>query len=183
MPKARVRPKPPDRSPSWSWLAARDWRAVGELTLVAALLGIGLMRQFAVSGPRWLVLDQLALVPQWKFFGQVAIGQGEALWDDLHLLARRGEGEWQELVWCAERSWPEALWNPYARSRAALAVRLALLATAKDVPPTALACLTVLKHCLDALPGDKPLQFAIAATRGRGERPLALRFLSGRHTA
>lgn len=153
------------------------------LALVAGLLGLGLVRQFAVSGPRWLLLDRLALVPQWKFFGQVAIGRDEAWCDDLHLLARRGAGEWRALVWRPERRWAEALWNPHARSRDALAAQLALLATAKDVPPTALAYLTVLKHCADALPGDAPLQFAVAATRGRGDRPLALRFLSGRHTA
>lgn len=153
------------------------------LALVAALLALSVARQFAVSGPRWLLLDRLALVPQWKFFGQVAIGQDKAWCDDLHLLARRGEGAWQALVWCPERRWGEALWNPHARSRDALALRLALLATASDVPPTALAYLTVLKHCLDTLPGEAPLQFAIAATRGRGERGLALRFLSHRHTA
>ncbi len=182
-PKPRASPNRPGPSPNWSPRAARNWRAVAELALalVAALLALGLVRQFAVSGPRWLLLDRLALVPQWKFFGQVGIGQDEGWCDDLHLLARRGEGEWQELVWCAERRWIEALWNPHARSRDALAARLALLATASDVPPTALAYLTVLKHCLGALPGEAPLQFAIAATRGRGDRPLALKFLSGRH--
>ena len=162
--------------------------------LVAVLLAIGLWRQFAGSDARWLVLDQLAIVPLWKFFGQAAIASDAGCFDDLHLLARRARstgapGDWHELVWSGERRALEAIWNPYARSRDTLLETLGHLvfasrSGAEPVPPTALSHLRLLRCCLDRMPlaDGEALQFAIAATRGRGRHPVALRFLSGWHT-
>jgi hypothetical protein len=166
--------------------------------LVAALLAVGLTRQFAVSGRTGLRLDRLAIVPQWKFYGQSRIASDPSTFDDLHLLARRsanpaGPGEWQALLWAAERRWIDALWNPRGRSRAAIAESALLLALGEDTPgqharPTALSYLTVLRHCLDRLPPGEgeAIQFAIVQTRGRsanGPRPTKLRLLSAWHSA
>lgn len=164
--------------------------------LVTLLLAVGLARQFAVSGRTGLLLDRLAIVPQWKFYGQSRIAIDPSTFDDLHLLARRSTspadpGEWQPLHWPDERRWADALWNPQGRSRAAIAEPALLLALGEDTPdqparPTALTYLTVLRHCLDRLPPDEgeAIQFAIVQTRGRsdsGPRPTTLRFLSAWH--
>ncbi len=157
---------------------------------VALLLGVTLLRQFAVAGPGWDRLDRLAIVPQWKFFGQGGIATDPNWFDDYHLLARSAAtaepGGWQELLWsddCASGEW---LWNPGRRWHEALIIELARLAMGGTRPqPTALAYLTVLRLCLDRFPlaeGDA-LQFAIVATRGRGERQITLRFVSEWHSA
>lgn len=161
---------------------------------VVLLLAAGLMQQFRVLGPRGVLLDALALVPQWKFFGQSRIGTDPATFDDLHLIMRvsrdaQGFGPWQNLVWWEDRPFTSTLWNPAARSRDAIAaamVRLLVAETAGQYPakPTALIYLTVLRHCIDSVPlapGDA-LQFALVTTRGRDARPAALGFLSGWHT-
>jgi hypothetical protein len=172
-----------------------DMAARATPLLVAVLLALGLWRQFAASDRGWLLLDQLAIVPQWKFFGQKAIVSDAGCFDDLHLLARRANpagapGDWQELVWSDERRAIEAIWNPRARSRDTLLETLGHLVFAsrggtEPVPPTALSYLRLLRCCLDRLPleQDGSLQFAIAATRGREGHAVALRFLSGWHTA
>lgn len=160
------------------------------LVLVAVLLGVGLVRQFAVSGPRWLLLDHLGIVPQWKFFGQNAIATDPAWFDDFHLLARRARsdgtpGSWHELLWSDERRPGAMLWNPGLRCHDQLIDELDRLARHPGAPPTSLAYLAVLRLSLDRLPpgeGDA-LQFAVAATRGRGERGVELRFVSSWHTA
>ncbi len=165
---------------------------------VALLLAMGLTRQFATSGRTGLLLDRLAIVPQWKFYGQSRIASDPSAFDDLHLLARHSTspadpGEWQPLLWPDERRWLDALWNPHGRSRAAILEPALLLALAEGTSghrtrPTALTYLTVLRHCLDHLPpGDgEAIQFAIVQTRGRsgsGPRPTTLRFLSAWHSA
>lgn len=166
--------------------------------LVAALLAVGLTRQFAVSGRTGLLLDRLTVVPQWKFYGQSRIATDPSTFDDLHLLARRSTepadpGQWQPLLWPAERRWLDALWNPHGRSRAAIAESALSLALGEDTAgqrarPTALTYLTVLRHCLDHLPprDGEAIQFAIVQTRGRSAndpRPTMLRFLSAWHSA
>lgn len=166
------------------------------LWLVALLLALGLTRQFAVSGRTGLLLDRLAIAPQWKFYGQSRIASDPSAFDDLHLLARRSTspadpGEWQPLLWPDERRWVDSLWSPHGRSRAAILEPALLLALGEDAPgqrarPTALTYLTVLRHCLDRLPPreGEAIQFAIVQTRGRsdsGPRPLTLRFLSAWH--
>lgn len=183
----------------WHSAPRRSGCAVAELAgrLVLAgtvlLLLLGLARQFAVLGRRGLLFDRLAIVPQWKFFGQVQIASDPARFDDLHLLVRTGRledaGPWRELAWCEDRQLGHALWNPHLRSTFAVAARMVLLADAGSRPetaaaPTALAYLTVLRHCLDQLQstGELPIQFAIATTRGRVGRSPILRFLSAWHS-
>ena len=163
------------------------------LAAVAVLLLGTLAWQFTVLGPRGTLLDRLAILPQWKFFGQSRIATDPCCFDDLCLLARLGPeaadpGAWQEVLWWEDRPVHYAWWNPRARSRAAIgtaAQRLAITEPNPEqrAPPTALAYLTVLRHCLDALPPttDDALQFAIALTRGRDQRTVSLAFLSAWH--
>ena len=161
---------------------------------VAVLLAASLIQQFRVLGPRGALLDGLALVPQWKFFGQSRIGTDPACMDDLHLIARVSRdtqdlGPWLNLLWWEDRPLINAVWNPASRSRDAIGVamvRLVVAESADQCPasPTALIYLTVLRHCLDLVPlapGDA-LQFALVTTRGRAARPATLGFLSGWHT-
>lgn len=165
------------------------------LAVVAALLAIGLAGQFTVLGRRGLLLDRLAIVPQWKFFGQNIIATDPGWSDDHHLLARSSPavgnpGPWTELDWCDDRPLMQALWNPRARGREELAERIEHLVRVQrcnsgPLPQESLAYLTVLRHCLDrlALPPGHALQFAVAVTRGRRDRSLALGPLSAWHRA
>lgn len=165
---------------------------VGEAMLIGVvlLLGLSLLRQFAAAGPRWDLLDRLGIVIQWKFFGQAAIATNPSCFDDYHLLARRaaetGPGGWSELLWSDERGPADWLWNPAQRRHLVFMTELERLAMADTPPqPTALAYLTVLRLCLDRLRlgNGEALQFAIVATRGRGGRAVALRFISKWHCA
>lgn len=163
------------------------------LVLVSALLIIGLIRQFAVSNRFWLTLDSLGVVPQWKFFAQARAASDPSHFDDVHLLVRVDDGgdmpgPWSELSSSDPRSLLSALWNPQGRSRSAVGECMDVLAITETSPgtaaqPTALAYLTVLRHCLDSAGGgpDDTLQFAIVLTRGRTNRPVDLRFLSAWH--
>jgi len=61
------------------------------------------------------------------------------------------------VLWWEDRPVRHAFWNPHGRSRAALGSAALLLATTEasthwKAEPTALAYLTVLRHCLDTLP-------------------------------
>ena len=162
--------------------------------VVALLLGT-LAWQFTVLGRRGVLLDRLAIMPQWKFFGQSRIATDPFCFDDLCLLARLGRdagdaGAWREVLWWEARPFRHALWNPRGRSRAAIGTAAQRLAITEHNPqqrasPTALAYLTVLRHCLEALPPtttDDALQFAVALTRGRDQRSVSLAFLSAWHT-
>lgn len=169
-----------------SWLA---------LACVIGLLAIGLSRQFVVVDQRGALLDRLGIVPQWKFFGQSRIAADPAWFDDACLLARISpdpatSGAWGNVLWWEDRPLSHAGWNPALRSRDAVGEAMMLLVQTEPADetrarPTALAYLTVLRSCIEHLPpGDgEALQFAIALTRGRGDRPVALCFLSAWHTA
>lgn len=155
---------------------------------VVVLLALGLVRQFTTLSGRWILADRLALLPQWKFFGQTRIARDDGVFDDLHLLVRRAEngqpGPWQDLFWRTERGALGWLWNGQARSSAAILTRLvALAAGTDDVPPTNLAYLTLLLYAIERtdLPAGATLQFALASTRGRGTRGPQVRFLSQWH--
>jgi len=164
------------------------------LAAVVLLLLLGLDRQFGILGPRGQLLDHLAILPQWKFFGQSQIGSDPHCFDDLCLLARISPGEgkagsWQEVLWWEDRPITHTFWNPLLRSRGAVGEAMANLTITESndeqqVLPTALTYLTVLRQCLDCLPTDDgmAIQFAIAATRGRENRLVSLRFLSAWHT-
>lgn len=169
-----------------SWLA---------LASVILLLAIGLTRQFATVGPRGAVLDQLTIVPQWKFFGQSGIAEDPAWLDDLCLIARISPdpatiGHWQHMLWWDDRPLSHALWNPSVRGRNAIGgammqlVRTEPLAASRAAP-SALAYLTLVRFCIEQLPLEDgaALQFAIATTHGREKRPVSLRLLSAWHTA
>lgn len=162
---------------------------------VAILLLASLVQQFRTLGPRARWLDALALVPQWKFFGQDAVGLDPAWSDDWHVLARIAAaggkdrpGPWQKVLGPIERSFWHFAWNPHRHSQAhllAYAEQLAWARSADAVEPTGLAYLTLLRACFATVPlGEgESLQFAVVATRGRGERPLALHYLSPWHVS
>jgi len=168
-----------------------SWGLVGT---VGVLLLVGLTRQFTTVGPRGQLLDALAIVPQWKFFGQARIASDPACFDDLCLLARASSdegdpGAWENVLWWEDRRISQAFWNPGLRRKSVIGESMMLLAMSAEngtprARPTALAYLTVLRYCLDhqILADGAALQFAIASTRGRGDRLVALRVLSEWHT-
>lgn len=146
------------------------------LVLVAVLLGAGVVRQFGRLGPRGVLLDALAVLPQWKFFAQQAVGSDEAVFDDHHLLVRGAQGGWQPLLWHEERRWHEAAWNPQQYSRAVLLAAMANLAGPGAAADNSQAALILMRHALEER--FEPLQLAIARTRGRGARVPQLVWLS-----
>lgn len=151
------------------------------------------MQQFRVVGPRGEQLDRLALVPQWKFFGQSRIGVDISCFDDMCVLARispdpDGLGDWCNIVWWRNRDFGDALWNPALRERTAIGEAVARLIENEEpggqpCEPSSLAYLTVLRACIDTVPPSRgdAIQFAVATTRGRTERTVVLRFLSAWH--
>jgi hypothetical protein len=176
-----------------------DALSLAVLGLVTALLIIGLARQFAVSGPFWQKLDSFGIVPQWKFFARRQIAGDLSVFDDLHLLVRLDRsmaiagnladpGPWQERSWGNDRPLSTAIWNPHDRSRAGIEACMELLARSEQGPgpgaqPTALAYLTMLRHCLELFPSDvdQAIQFAIVQTRGRTGREPRVGFVSAWH--
>jgi hypothetical protein len=183
--------------PPCSNSAGALWRAglaeiLAKLVLagVSMLLLASLLQQFRQVGPRGRWIDALTLVPQWKFFGQDAVGLDPAWSDDWQVLARiapLGEATmpepWLPVLSPATRTGWHFAWNPHSRSRALLlayAERLGQAGVDEPPDPTGLAYLSLLRACFEAAPlGEHfALQFAIVATRGRQERPVDLRFLS-----
>lgn len=168
---------------------------LARLTLagVSILLLASLVQQFRQVGPRGRWIDALAVVPQWKFFGQDAVSLNPAWSDDWHVLARiapLGEATmpepWRPVLSPAERTGWHFAWNPHNRSRALLlayAERLGQSGVDEPSDPTGLGYLSLLRACFEAVPAGEGfvLQFAIVATRGRHERPADLRFLSQWH--
>jgi hypothetical protein len=164
------------------------------LAVVCVLLVIGFCQQFRVLSAKGRLLDNLAIVPQWKFFGQSRIGGDITVFDDLHLLVRKSDGvsapgEWDEILLWTERPASAVLWNPQLKRESAIAVHvLNLLLAERDLArraePTAICYLAVLRHCLAqaSLSSDQMLQFAVVTTRGRQDRVVALDVLSAWHT-
>lgn len=164
------------------------------LAVVALFLLLSLVRQFEMLGAIGVLLDRLAILPQWKFFGQSYIAKDLSCFDDMCLLARispdQGDlGPWQNVLWWEDQPIHRGFWNPALRSRSAMCEAMTLLATTEvgektSIPPTALAYLTILRHCYNSLiPNDGvALQFAIAKTRGRQGRSVSLKFLSAWHS-
>jgi hypothetical protein len=160
---------------------------------VSLLLVASVFQQFRQVGPKGAFLDSLALVPQWKFFGQDVVGGDPAWADDWHVLARvapiggvAAPGPWQQVLAPSVRQWWHFIWNPHDRSNALL------LAYAEELgredadisrEPTGLAYLALLRACFKAvLPtDDQAVQFALVATRGRHNRTVALHYLSHWH--
>jgi hypothetical protein len=163
------------------------------LALVCLLLGWTLLRQFVVSSAAGMMLDHLAIAPQWKFFAQTRLDGNAEFFDDFHLLARiapkAGEpNEWVELLYYGERPLWHGLWNPRRYSRSLIVQHAMMLSRAESeleqaAQPSALTYLTVLRFCLDRValcPGDV-IQFAVATTSGRTARDLRIHFLSAWH--
>ena len=161
---------------------------------VAALLVATVFRQPGRAGPRGRLLGALAVVPQWKFFGDSRLGVRDDALDDLHLVARDwmgGDlvGPWQPVLSPAERRWTQAVWNPSRRPDSMLLSYADDLAGSPDAAwregvASSLPYLVLLRQSLDAAPRSpqaKARQFAIVRTRGRGERTLSVAFVSGWH--
>jgi hypothetical protein len=164
------------------------------IAAVAVLLAATAVRQQGRLGPRTRLLDALAIVPQWKFFGDTRLGAREGALDDLHLVARDwmgGDrvGAWLPVLSPGCRRWSHALWNPSLRPELMLlsfADDLAARpdATASGRVTTSLAYLVLLRECLDGAPRSpdaRGRQFAIVRTRGRDPRSLAIAFVSAWH--
>lgn len=164
------------------------------LAAVCLLLAIGLIRQFSVLGSRGALLDQLAVVPQWKFFAHHQIDDDIATFDDPHILARIGKADgsmtgWSEIWSARDRTLLSTLWNPSLR-RDTIIIEAALLLGKSDrdkrspILPTGLAYLTILRLCINKMrpqPGEI-VQFAVATTRSTEIRAVSLRFLSSWHS-
>jgi hypothetical protein len=160
---------------------------------VAALLVGTVLRQAGQAGPRGQLLSAIAILPQWKFFGESRLRAHEDAHDDLHLVARDWMGEhlvgpWQPALSPSERQWTHTFWNPSLRPDGMLFSFADDLAgrdpSAQERVTTSLAYLVLLRHCLDAAPpssGARARQFAIVRTRGRGQRELSVAFLSHWH--
>lgn|GEM_PF-2883799 len=165
------------------------WLVLGTVLLLLALSAW----QQARARPLHRRLDALGLVPQWKFFGQADVGPEQGALDDWHVVARLASvepgtspGPWQPVLWPPARPLLAALWNPAARRHGHLLDMAHLLTRAEPqhaAQPTALIYLAVLRACFAVLSPPEPvaLQFAIAVTRGRGERLLAIGFVSAWH--
>lgn len=170
-----------------------DFTAYAVLSLVIAMLTLSVWRQFNKLGPRGQILDGIGILPQWKFFAQSVMANNDDIFDDFHLLVRladhRGKTwQWEEIFWNAERTWLEMFWNPDLRPRGEIQLRLWQVSsnrfnTHDPRYQTSLAYLTLLRHCLDCveLTPHQAMQFAIAATTGREERPVTVRFVSSWH--
>lgn len=164
------------------------------LLLVIAMLIFAVWRQFNLLGSRGQIADRFAILPQWKFFAQSIIAVREDNFDDRHLLVRladdkREEGLWQSVFWNDERKWVHILWNPYLRARGEIETCMIDIVNSGDAAQaegyqTSLSYLTILRHCLDQVPlsDGNSIRFAIVTTRGRGVRPVAVRYLSAWHT-
>lgn len=164
------------------------------MALVAGLLMLGVWRQFTLLGPRGQLFDGLGLVPQWRFFAQSTLATHDDQLEDHHLLVRLSDGlgtarPWVQIFWDDERRLSEAAWNPQMRAKAGIHERI-LLATlcgetgSEEQFQSSLTYLTVLRYCLDHVEtlGGEALQFAVATTAGREQRPLSVKFVSAWHT-
>jgi hypothetical protein len=170
-----------------------DFTACAAFFLVITMLALSIWRQFEVLESRGQVLDSIAILPQWKFFAQNAIASSDEMFDDFHLLIRLVDscgnaGPWQEIFWTDEREWHEMFWSPDLRPNGEIIRRMWQVSSnrfnARELQfQTSLAYLTLLRHCLDCakLAPDQAIQFSIVATAGRGDRPLAVRFVSAWH--
>ncbi len=160
--------------------------------LVAAALLLGCWRQWVPLAGRGILADQFGILPQWRFFAQARVARADCF-DDHHLLARTSDpdgdpGPWMPVFAHEERRWSEALWNPQLRPRGMMGEALGDLAAAGEIAGDerflrSRIYLMLLRHCLTAvpLPQDGCLQFAVVATRGRGDRDVFVRFLSAWH--
>jgi len=164
------------------------------IAAVGALLAATVLRQAGRLGPRGRLLSAIAVLPQWKFFGESRLRVRDDAYDDLHLVARDWVGgeviePWRPVLSPADRRWTHAVFNPPRRADGMLLSFADDLAARPDAAAnervtTSLAYLVLLRHCLDASTRSsdaKARQFAIIRTSGRGERVLSVAFLSRWH--
>ena len=158
--------------------------------MIGALLIVGIWRQFVPVGQIGGLFDRLSIAPQWRFYAQRQVGADAAMFDDLHLIARKRRadgvaGPWQALFGPADRAPITALWHPRRRSDEYLTEMLqALCPAAGEVPGiVSVPYLATLRFCLAATGtvGEGHVQFAIVTTRGRASRDPAVVLLSPWH--
>lgn len=174
--------------------------ALGPLALAAVLvmLALSVRQQFHRVERLEIWLERLGIVPQWKFFGQDAVGWVDDDSDDWHVVARcapiadtdadtdtddDAATPWRPVIWIEDRRWYHGLWNPHFRSNVRLLIlaeRLAMAPAERRPPPDALATLAIARACMARLAprADQALQFAVVLTIGRSDRRLARCFLS-----
>jgi hypothetical protein len=169
-----------------------DHAATAVLILVIGLLFASCLQQFRQLGTLGGWLDRLAILPQWRFFGQRAVDAKADIFADHHLIARLASGSkaapgpWQSVLAPRDTHPFMAVWNPRLRSEGEYFMAMAQLAdptSGQPVPPTALSYLTLLRLALRHMPPatDQQLQFAVVSTLGRQHRAVAVRFVSDWH--
>lgn len=162
------------------------------LSLVGVLLAVGFRQQFVRLSPRGAQFERFGLTPQWKFFGQQAIDRCDWVFEDMHLLVRRGGtvmGDWQEVRLGAVRSIATMLCSPHGNHRVMVVEAMETLVRAEEwqplhLIPDCVPYLRVLRAVLDAVVvGEgEAVQFAVASSTGhRRPRVVTLRFLSAWH--
>ena len=156
------------------------------LTLVAVGLLGTIVAQYRVRGIVQL-LSNLAILPQWKFFGP------NPPLHDVHIVARDLHeggrlGPWQRIWAPRPYHWRHALWNPERTADAAIdswcdTVRDTFSGEPLASAPDSVGYIAILRYCLTQPrpAGALHRQFAIVHTLGRGDRSLDLTFLSRFH--
>ncbi len=164
--------------------------------LALAFAGIGLVLtawvQVRPLRRHRMLVDTLAILPEWRFYAQASMGTAEHFARDTHILMRIRDAEgriggWTPVLWSRDRRLIDALWNPRGRVDAVILSLAEDLAVAHGGTPGAevqqsVPYLVVLR-CVMAAPspdrGDR--QFAIAHAIGRGDRAWSVDFVSAWH--
>lgn len=161
----------------------------GQIAVAAVALGLvgTIIAQYRVRGV-FRILSNLAILPQWKFFGP------NPRLHDVHIVARDlydGDrlGPWRPIWSPRPYHWRHALWNPGRNADSALdswcdTVRNPFTGEPLAGALQSVGYIAILRHCLTEHPrpvGAESCQFAIVHTHGRGDRSLSLTFLSRFH--
>ena len=161
-----------------------------------ALAGIGLVMTVWVQvrplRRHRMLVDTLAILPEWRFYAQASLDTAEHFARDTHILMRIRDAEghiggWTPVLWPRDRRWIDALWNPRGRVDAEILSLAEDMAAAHGDAPGAevqqsIPYLVVLR-CVMAAPSPHPgdRQFAVAHAIGRSDRRWSVDFVSAWH--
>ncbi len=167
---------------------------IGAVALAVAGLGLVLTAWVQVRPLQRhrMLVDTLAILPEWRFYAQASLGIAEHFGRDTHILLRiryaDGHiGGWTPVLWPRDRRWIDALWNPRGRVDAVILSLAEDLAVAHGGDPGAdvqqsIPYLVVLRRVMAApspYHGDR--QYAVAHAIGRGDRRWSVDFVSAWH--
>ncbi|KQN21209.1 hypothetical protein ASE86_14640 [Sphingomonas sp. Leaf33] len=168
---------------------------VGSVALVIVALGLAMTAWVQVRPLRRhrMLLDTLAILPEWRFYAQASLGTAEDFARDVHVLMRTRDagdrvGGWTPVLWPPERRLTDAVWNARGRIDAMILSLAEDMAQQHRGAPGAdvqqsIPYLVVLRRVMaEATPGpDVARQFAVAHAIGRGERRWSVEFVSAWH--